>query len=429
MGNVLIIAFHFPPQAGSTGLLRSLKYCHYLPEFGWHPAVLTPHPRAYETIEENSLKSIPKSVPVIRSFAMDTKKHMGIGGRYLRYLALPDRWVSWVFGGVPTGLRAVRKHKIDVLYSTFPIMSAAVIGLWLQRFTGLPWVLDLRDPMSQEDYPHDPLVRQVWSIVERACIRRVSRVIFTAEATRRMYLERYPEFLKPEMCVLISNGYDEADFRDLEVPAVGPVPAGRRIRLVHSGLIYPVERDPRPMFNAVGRLKKMGRLTADRVQIVFRAPGSEDLYRKLLAERDIEDLIILEPHVPYRQALQECAEADGLLLFQAADCDMQIPAKAYEYLRIGKAILALTTHTGDTAALLREAGGATIVNIASEDEIYEGLSSFVDALRVGTHPVPDKGKIQRYTREAQAGQLARVLDGLADNAIRAENARIEAVAK
>ncbi len=429
MGNVLIIAFHFPPQAGSSGLLRSLKYCRYLPEFGWHPAVLTPHPRAYETIDEKSLKSIPKDVPVIRSFAMDTKKHMGVGGRYLRYLALPDRWVSWVFGGVPTGMRAVRKHKTDVLYSTFPIMSAAVIGLWLQRFTGLPWVLDLRDPMSQNDYPHDALVRGVWSIVERACMRRVSRVIFTAEATRRMYLERYPEFLKPEMCILISNGYDEADFRDLEVPAIGPAPAGRRIRLVHSGLIYPVERDPRPMFNAVGRLKKMGRLTADRVQIVFRAPGSEDLYRRLLAERDIEDLITLEPHVPYRQALKECAEADGLLLFQAADCDMQIPAKAYEYLRIGKPILALTTHTGDTAALLCDAGGATIVNIASEDEIYEGLSSFVDALRVGTHPVPDKDKIQRYTREAQAGQLARVLDGLAGKSIRVENARMETLAK
>jgi glycosyltransferase involved in cell wall biosynthesis len=429
LGNVLIIAYHFPPQAGSSGLLRSLKYCRYLPQFGWHPSVLTPHPRAYEKIDEKSLNSIPKGVPVIRSFAMDTKKHMGIGGRYLRYLALPDRWVSWVFGGVPTGLRAVREHNADVLYSTFPIMSAAVIGLWLQRFTGLPWVLDLRDPMSQEDYPHDPLVRRVWSKVERACMRRVSRVIFTAEATRRMYLERYPEFLKPEMCVLISNGYDEADFRDLEVPAIGPVPAGRRIRLVHSGLIYPVERDPRPMFSAVGRLKKMGRLTADRVQIVFRAPGSEDLYRKLLAERDIEDLITLEPHMPYRQALQECAEADGLLLFQAADCDIQIPAKAYEYLRIGKPILALTTHTGDTAALLREAGGATIVNIASEDEIYEGLSSFVDALRVGTHPIPDKDKIQRYTREAQAGQLAKVLDELTDKAIRAEKAPIETAAK
>ncbi len=196
LGNVLIIAYHFPPQAGSSGSLRTMKYCRYLPEFGWQPAVLTPHSRAYEKIDEKSLNLIPKGVPVIRSFAMDTKKQMGIGGRYLRYMALPDRWVSWVFGGVPAGLRAVRKHKTEILYSTFPIMSAALIGLWLQRFTGLPWVLDLRDPMSQEDYPRDPLVRRVWTKVERACMRRVSRVIFTAEATRQMYLERYPEFLK-----------------------------------------------------------------------------------------------------------------------------------------------------------------------------------------------------------------------------------------
>lgn len=425
LGKVLIIAYHFPPQAGSSGLLRSLKYCRYLPKFCWHPAVLTPHPRAYEKIDERTLNSIPQGVPVIRSFALDTKKHMGIGGRYIRYLALPDRWVSWVLGGVPAGLHAVRAREIDVLYSTFPVMSAAVIGLALRRLTGLPWVLDLRDPMSQPDYPHDPLVRRVWSYIERACMRRVSRVIFTAESTRRMYLDRYPEFLKPEMCVLISNGYDEEDFQDLAIPKAGPVPAGRPIRLVHSGLIYPVERDPRPMFSAVARMKKTGRLSADKIQIIFRAPGSEDLYRKLLEEKNIEDLILLEPAIPYRQALQECADADGLLLFQAADCDIQIPAKAYEYLRIGKPILALTTHTGDTAALLREVGGATIVNLTSEDEIYEGLSSFVDSLRVGTHPLPDSEKIRRYTRQAQAGQLASVLNDLTGTPASEQSEKLE----
>lgn len=429
LGKVLIIAYHFPPQAGSSGLLRSLKYCRYLPKFGWHPTVLTPHPRAYEKVDERTLKSIPEDVPVIRSFALDTKKHMGIGGRYIRYLALPDRWVSWVLGGVPASLYAVRNQKIDVLYSTFPVMTAAVIGLALRRLTGLPWVLDLRDPMSQEDYPHDPLVRRVWSYFERAFMRRVSRVIFTAEATRRMYLDRYPELLKPDMCILISNGYDEEDFEGLSIPKPGPVPTARPVRLVHSGLIYPIERDPRPMFNAVARMKKTGRLSPDKVQITFRAPGSEDLYRKLLAERDINDLILLEPHVPYRQALQECADADGLLLFQAADCDMQIPAKAYEYLRIGKPMLALTTHTGDTAALLREAGGATIVNLTSEDEIYEGLSSFVDALRVGTHPLPDSEKIRRYTREAQAGQLAKVLNELRGTPASEESEKLEPILK
>ena len=429
LGKVLMIAYHFPPQAGSSGLLRSLKYCRYLPSAGWQPSVLTPHPRAYEKIDEKSLASIPESAPVIRSFALDTKKHMGIGGRYIRYLALPDRWVTWVLGGVPDGLDAVRKQKVDVLYSTFPVMTAALIGLVLQRLTGLPWVLDLRDPMSQEDYPHDPLVRRVWRRIERACMRRVSRVIFTAEATRKLYLKRYPDLLKPEMCVLISNGYDEEDFLSFTAPSPAPIPPGRPIRLVHSGLIYPIERDPRPMFSAVARMKKMGRLTADKVQIVFRAPGSEDLYRKLLAEKGIDDLILLKPHMPYSQALQECANADGLLLFQAADCDMQIPAKAYEYLRLGKPILALTTHTGDTAALLREVGGATIVNLTSEDEIYEGLSAFVDALLIGTHPLPDQAKIRRYTRQAQAGQLAKVLDDLVYRSERENSEKLQPVLK
>jgi hypothetical protein len=93
---LLIIAYHFPPQTGSSGLLRTLKYCQFLPQSGWDPVVLTPTPRAYEKIDDNSLASIPKGVPVIRSFALDAKKHLGIGGRYPRYIALPDRWVSWV---------------------------------------------------------------------------------------------------------------------------------------------------------------------------------------------------------------------------------------------------------------------------------------------------------------------------------------------
>jgi glycosyltransferase involved in cell wall biosynthesis len=291
-------------------------------------------------------------------------------------------------------------------------MTAALIGLSLCRITGLPWVLDLRDPMSQDNYPHDPIVRRVWTIIERACMRRVSRVIFTAESTRQLYLNRYPQYLTPEQCILIPNGFDEDDFTHLSIAQPAPIPESRPVRLVHSGLIYPVERDPRPMFSAVSRLKKMGRINADKVQIIFRASGSEGFYRKLLAERNIADIIRLEPHMTYRLALQECAEADGLLLFQAADCDMQIPAKAYEYLRIGKPILALTTHTGDTAALLKEVGGGTIVNIASEDEIYEGLSAFAESLRKATQTLPDKARIARYTRQAQASQLAKVLNGV-----------------
>jgi len=186
--------------------------------------------------------------------------------------------------------------------------------------------------------------------------------------------------------------------------------------LLHTGLIYPEERDPRPMFRALARLKRESRVTREKLQIVFRAPGAEDLYRKHLAENGIADLIALKPHIPYRQALEEAAAADGFLLFQAANCDHQIPAKAYEYLRIGKPIFALTTRTGDTAGVLCEAGGATIVNLSEEEEIYRKFPVFLSQVGQATHPLPSREIVRRYSRRDQTQQLARVFAELTASA-------------
>jgi hypothetical protein len=429
LDNVLIVAFHFPPFAASSGLLRPLKFCRYLPEFGWQPTVLAPHRRAYEEFDEGTLDSIPADTAVVRAFALDTRRHLSILGRYPRFLALPDRWVIWALAGVITGLREIRKRNISVLFSTFPIASAALMGLILHRWTGLPWVLDLRDPMTEDDYPRDPSIHRVWRRLERSCVRHASRILFTAESTRRTYLERYPDVLTAEKCVLIRNGFDEQDFLNLNIPSPATVPSDRPVRLVHSGLIYPVERDPRPMFAAVARLKKEGLIHSSSLQITFRAPGEEDLYRKMLGERDIADIILLKPHAPYSVALQECADADGLLLFQAANCDYQIPAKAYEYLRLGKPILALTTQTGDTARLLKEVGGSTIVSLADEEDIHKGLRTFLEAVRLGHHPLANRERIQRYTRRAQTADLAAVFANLAAEATVATNQKSRSFAQ
>ena len=56
MKRVLLIAFHFPPVRGSSGLQRTLAFSRYLPEFGWQPSVLTADPRAYEATGDDQLK-------------------------------------------------------------------------------------------------------------------------------------------------------------------------------------------------------------------------------------------------------------------------------------------------------------------------------------------------------------------------------------
>jgi glycosyltransferase involved in cell wall biosynthesis len=411
MDRVLIIAYHFPPCAGSSGLLRSEKFSRFLPECGWEPIVLAPHPRAYESVDPGSEGRVKATV--LPAFALDTKKHLSFRNSYFDWMALPDRWVTWLFGAVPTGLRAIRRYQVRVIFSTFPISTAILVGLVLHRLTKLPWVVDLRDSMTEEDYPKEARTRKMRRWIERQAILHASFVIFTAASTRRMYLDRYP-VLSSDRCVLIPNGYDEDDFSSLQSSPPEKALATRPLRLLHTGFIYPEERDPMPFFRALSRLKREGRITATDLRIVLRGSGSGKLFGKAIKELNIEDIVELLPHIPYRHALQECADSDGLLLLQAANCDHQIPAKAYEYLRLGIPILALTTHSGDTANLLNEVGGATIIKLADEEDIYSSIPKFLTMLRSGTHSLPRSIDVQRYARRNQAAELARCLNKARD---------------
>ena len=41
MKRVLMVAYHFPPLAGSSGVQRTLRFVQQLPQHGWEPLVLT----------------------------------------------------------------------------------------------------------------------------------------------------------------------------------------------------------------------------------------------------------------------------------------------------------------------------------------------------------------------------------------------------
>ena len=404
MKKILYVAYHFPPQSGSSGLLRSLKYCRYLPETGWLPTVLSVRPLAYERTEQSLLRDIPPEVSVVRTLALDTRRHLSIKNRYANWMALPDRWVSWCLSAIPAGLYIIYRKRIDLIFTTFPIATAVLIGLVLHRLTGKPWVVDFRDSMTEDDYPREERTRRTYRKIESQAIRHGSLFLFTATSTIDMYLKRYPE-LRAEKCILLPNGYDEEDFRSLSPAPPSPLGVNRPLRLLHAGLVYREERDPRPFFQALSRLKKENKIDAAHLQIHLRAAGEEEYYARQLGDLGIEDIVHLLPPVPYQQALQEAASADALLLLQGVTCNHQIPAKTYEYLRLRRPILALTTQEGDTAALLRDTGGATIVNMYDADAIYRSLLKFLEDLRGGEHPLADPRKSSRFARRNQAHQL------------------------
>ena len=408
---VLLIAFHYPPASESSGIQRTLKFSQYLPEHGWTPAVLSAHPRVYDRVSSEQLAEVPAGMPVLRAFALDTARHLSIAGRYPRALALPDRHVSWALGGIVQGMALIRRFRPDVLWSTYPIASAQLIGATLARLTGLPWVADLRDSMTEDEYPRDPVQRASFLKLEKRVVTHAARVVFTTPGARAMYAARYPE-VPPERWTVIENGFDEENF----TRAAGREPPPRsdraRVRLVHSGVLYPSERDPRPFFDALAALKARGVVDAERLCVVLRYTGHDALHRSEIERRGIQDLIELAPPVPYEAALAEQLAADGLLLFQAANCNHQIPAKLYEYLRAGRPILALTDAAGDTAATLRAAGIDSIVALDDAAAIEAALATFLDRIEDGSAVRIGRPQAERHGRRARTGELAALLDAI-----------------
>jgi hypothetical protein len=130
----------------------------------------------------------------------------------------------------------------------------------------------------------------------------------------------------------------------------------------------------------------------------------------LIARCGIGVVVTLAPHVAYRDALREMLSTGGLLILQAANCNHQVPAKLYEYLRARRPILALTDEAGDTAATLRKAGVSTIAPLDQTQAIQDELRRFLRLAASGAAQIASDEIIAANSRLARSRLLAQVLD-------------------
>ncbi len=407
---LLIVAYHFPPIQESSGVLRTLAFAKYLPENGWDVTVLTAHPRAYGLARDENLAMIPAGTRVVRAFALDAQRHCSIKGRYPSWLAVPDRWQTWIAGATLAGRKVIRDWRPDVIYSTFPIASAHVIGLLLHRWSGLPWVADFRDPMTGVPPPPSAVAQRSYAWVERQVFTHATAVTVTTPGTREMYERAYPGPNAPGITA-IGNGFDE-ELPGLATVTAPPPPSGRKVRLLHSGLIYAEQRNPEFFLQAIGELKRAGRISAGRLEIVLRASGNEQDYERRIAQLDVGDIVTLAPAIGYGEAMQEMGSVDGLVILQGANCSRQVPAKLYEYLYAGRPILGITNRDGDTGRLLREFGFDAIAALEDVEAIKDVLPRFVDDLSSGSVRVPSREAVMRLSRRERTVELAQLLDRL-----------------
>ena len=403
-----MVAYHFPPLAGSSGIQRTLRFVQHLPKFGWQPLVLSTHTRAYERISHDLDADLPSGTVVRRAFALDSARHLSLWGRHVGALARPDRWVSWKLDGVRQGMKMIREFRPDVLWSTYPIATAHLIGAELHRRSGIPWVADFRDPMAQDGYPADPATWQQFKAIEEQATDQARYCMFTTPGAARVYRERYPN--AAARIVVLENGYDEESFAAVQTASPREALNPGAITLLHSGIVYPSERDPTQLFVALGRMKKSGQFLSVALKLRFRAAAHEQMIKRLAEEHGVQDMVEVCPPLPYKSALQEMLRADALLVMQASNCNEQIPAKIYEYLRAGRPIVCLSDPQGDTVDVLRRAGIDMVAALDSAEQIEHLLARVVGG--EGLHQFPERTMVAQASREGRTADLAALMERL-----------------
>ncbi len=411
--SILYIAFHYPPIIGSTGVHRSLAFTRYLSAKEWQVNVLTASVKAYNKWSVDQYAFIPKKIKVIRAYARDVAKSYAIRGKYFSFMAQPDSWQSWIPAGIVRGYLSIKKHNTSTIISTYPIASAHIIAYVLKKLTNVNWIADLRDPMAQENYPSSPTKKKIFLWLENKIIKHCCYALVTTAGAKVYYLAKYPQ-TEEDFWQVIPNGYDEKIFEDVEGNArpISEENSEKKkcLTLLHSGVVYPSERDPSQLFLAIAELKHSGDISSESFSLRLRATGHDHLYQSRLTELGIHDMVELAPPISYRKALEEMLAADALLLLQASNCNYQIPAKAYEYIRSARPVLALTDPTGDTAKLLREAETGLIAPLDDKMLIKEAIMQFITQIQSGCIEPRSLETIHQYSRDYQAIKLEKLLE-------------------
>ena len=421
MRRVLIITYYWPPNGGA-GVQRWLKMAKYLPPQGWQPVVYTPENPEIITADEALSKEIPAEVEVIKrpitepyslykrltGRKADEKVHLGFlneGKRknwredlavWVRGNAfIPDARVWWVKPSVKFLSGYLRDHPVDAMVSTGPPHSMHLIALGLKkRFPALRWIADWRDPWTNIDF-YDQLKLTAWADRKH---HRLERDVVTGADVNVAVGWTMAEELKAlgsRRTEVITNGYDPDD-----VPHP-PEPVDEQYSLVHVGNLT-ATRDIPQLWPVLAELCRTDAEFAKRFELRFVGPVDHAVLASI-ERAGLSDKVTRLGSVGHAQAMHEMQRARVLLLSvnDTANAKGVLTSKVFEYLAVGRPILAFGPMDGDVARVLE---GHLLVDRRAPVPDARTITALFGSTGPG---VPDTG----YSRSAGAERMASQLAG------------------
>lgn len=432
MKNVLFLTYYWPP-AGGPGVQRAVKFCKFLPHYGWTPTVVTVDEKEgnYPVHDSSLHAEVWPGQKVIRTRSFepfelyqklkgktkggydafvneDTGSWKDKLARFVRgNLFIPDARRGWNKYAKQAALDVLKETEIQVIFTTSPPHSTQLIGLYLKKQTGLPWVADMRDPWS--DIYFSDLLAQTWpakalnEYYEKMVLENADIVLVVSEPIKQMFLQK-SSVINPAKIKVLPNGYDELDFENISYQLT------QTFTITYTGTIssdYHIDA----FIDAIADLVKMQPELKICLRFVGKIGGG---ILTMLELKGLYHILDLKSHVDHPEAVKYMVEADILLLAIPDKKDNAgiLTGKLFEYLAADTPVLGVGPVQGSAAKILNQCEAGQMFFYGDKNGIRLFLENKIDAWKSGKRGTNLRNEVLKYSRKQQASVLASVFETL-----------------
>ena len=272
------------------------------------------------------------------------------------FLGYSSQW-SWAMPAFVHGLRLMRDGKIDVIYSTGGAWSAHLAGLWLKRKTGLPWIVEIHDPLVIRSGPNDPGFdrpknrdAQFRQYLEKQICKYADLAWWFTDGALHYAKVRNPNLNTP------NNAHGFMVLPGAEPP--GGLSASKmhqysdRLNLCHFGSLAN-DRSLSTILKALVPLFKKFPEARERIRVHAYGAPLDSFTAEAVKSLKFEDILLAHGRLERdavtgksgrERVVEKMQLADVLILLHGNDewCAEYIPSKLYDYLWTGRPIWGIT---------------------------------------------------------------------------------------
>jgi glycosyltransferase involved in cell wall biosynthesis len=347
---ILIISYWFLPSSVPNAK-RPFYFAEAFLKEGWSVDVLTSYagmtPNQKELISHPNLNIQRINDPVDSLFRKSNAPVKTLVWRLLRAVLWPDHFVIWAF----RALFEIRFKEYDRA-----ILCLRPESLLLSFFMRVShrWIIDCQEVfypvyVGNRRSPIPWILSPVLIWLQRHAFSKAGSVFFTSELARKEYIRR--KLVDADRTVHGPLFFDDKAYKSIPPPQAQFVIAYFGLFGSRDGV-----RNPEPFFRAVKLF--LSRNPEARFRTMFIFYGScenESEVIKCITRLGLQDVVDMNPPVPYERYLELLTTASVFLLLVASQDKFFIPSKMLDYFGAQRPILGFVPFDSEAYSMLKDA--------------------------------------------------------------------------